>query len=117
MFKFIKNKILVYKINKALEFKLNDQQIKFIFEDKNVFTGRVQGKTTAFIIKLLISKSEIDVRALSQGYYSDESFGIGYIKFFEKEFYLIEEKLRKVGIKTAKLSHSSLKGGKKCLRR
>lgn len=103
MFKLIRKYILILKINKALGFKLNSQQVVYVFKNKDVFTSRVQGKTTAYIIKLLISEKEIDKRMLKEGYYSDREFGLSYNKVFEREFYLIERKLRRYGIKIARV--------------
>jgi hypothetical protein len=85
---------IIQKIQQALNVQLNEFQIKYIFEDDNVFAvGRTIGKTQAYCIKLSLSKGDpIDMRYSEtiKGY-AEKIQGPHYLVWFRdyfKEIYL-----------------------------
>ena len=96
MLKWLKRKILIYKVNKTLNIKLRKEQLGYIFFDKPyTFQGRKSGKTLAYILKFLLNDGRyhiIDIKPDIKG------LNIEYRRFFRGWFKEIYTKLKGRGL-------------------
>lgn len=102
------DKSVIPQIEKALDFKLRDWQIAYIFEEpvvlKYAMFGRRNGKTTAYILKHALENGDKIISMKSLEFVSDETEPISYRKRFFVNYYLdIVTKLNYAGIKTVQL--------------
>ena len=93
MFKWIKQKIIIWRVNKCLGIKLRKDQINCIFHNYiYIMTGKGTGKTLTHILKILLNKGVYDFKTL----HTDESHGTGYrrwyFKYFKEIYYKLKEK-------------------------
>jgi len=96
---------LILKIEKALGFKLNTMQYKYLFTEEHCnWKGRKSGYTTAYMINLALNKDiEIKFGNLRQGGYNDEYHGNNYNHWFYYEFIKIREQLSLAGLDVVKI--------------
>lgn len=96
MFKWIKRQILIWRVNRTLNIKLRKDQIDYIFFDKPyVLQGRRNGKTLAYILKILLNDGKyhiIDIKPDERG------LNIEYRRFFRRWFKEIYIKLKDKGL-------------------
>ena len=92
MFKWIKRKILIHKVNKCLGIKLRKDQIDCIFKNHVYVMGERSGKTLTHILKILLNKGEYDFKKM----HTDEIHGMGYhrwyFNYFRENYYKLKEK-------------------------
>lgn len=92
MFKLIKRKILIHKVNKCLGIKLRKDQINCIFKNHVYVMGERTGKTLTHILKVLLNEGVYDFKNLP----TDEVRGMGYrswyLKWFREIYYKLKEK-------------------------
>lgn len=96
MLKWLKRQILIWRVNKTLDIKLRKDQIDYIFFDKPyVLQGRRNGKTLAYILKILLNDGRyhiVDIKPDERG------LNIEYRHFFRKWFKEIYIKLKNKGL-------------------
>lgn len=91
MFKWIKRKILIHKVNKCLNIKLRKDQINCIFKNHVYVMGERSGKTLTHILKILLNQGIYDFKKLR----IDELHGVGYRNWYLRWFREIYYKLNK----------------------
>lgn len=98
---------IILKIEKALGFNLYPNVIKYLNEDIEwIWEGRKKGKTTAYILKLLLQKHKIIYFNDIGQKYIDEIHNRNYPSFFKHEFIRIRKLLVLAGIHVAEIQHS-----------
>ena len=92
MFKWIKQKILIHRVNKCLKIKLRKDQINCIFKNHVYVMGERTGKTLTHILKILLNQGVYDFKTLR----TDEIHGMGYrswyLRWFKEIYYKLKEK-------------------------
>lgn len=93
--------LMIPLIEKALGFELYEHQRNYILNKGFLKGGRNTGKTTAYCVKLALSKGEpIDLR--KPELYADETQLNGHTeyakRFFKNEFLKIRDQLKSVGL-------------------
>lgn len=92
MIKWIKQKILIKKVNKCLGIKLRKDQINCIFKNHIYVMGERTGKTLTHILKILLNKGVYDFKQIS----TDELHGAGYrrwyLNWFREIYFKLKEK-------------------------
>jgi len=87
-------------VERALHIKLYDWQKAYITGVSDyVAPGRVSGKTTAYMVKLCLSKGEpIDLTKRSEAErYADEYHGHAYPDWFKSELWNVHYELERIG--------------------
>lgn len=101
------DKKLIPAIENTLNIELYPNVIKYLTEDDyNIpYDGRRIGKTTAYIIKMVLDSSieEIKLVDLLEGKYADEIWDYHYRDWFVREFMDVREKLKDSGFKVIKI--------------
>ena len=89
MLERIKRQILIWRVNKTLKIKLRKDQIDYIFFGKPyVLQGRRNGKTLAYILKILLNDGAYYITDIKP---DEKGLNIEYRQFFRrwfKEIYL-----------------------------
>jgi hypothetical protein len=92
MFKWIKRKILIHRVDKCLGIKLRKDQINCIFKNHIYTMGPRTGKTLTHILKILLNEGIYDFKNLP----TDEVHGMGYrrwyFNYFRENYYKLKEK-------------------------
>jgi non-homologous end joining protein Ku len=84
MLKWLKRKILIYRVNKTLNIKLRKDQIDYIFFDKPyTLQGRRNGKTLAYILKILLNDGIYHIVDIEP---DENRLNIEYRQFFRRWF-------------------------------
>lgn len=99
------DKLAIEKIEKALGYKLYPMVIRYLTTDEKChWNGRAYGKTTAYIIKLVLEKDrEIKLSELKMGVYNDEIHDINYNHWFRNELIYIRNLLQMEGFDVIKI--------------
>ncbi len=94
-------------IEKALGFKLYDWQRAYLLEEQHSKPKeRASGRTTAYIVKLLLTNHEpIDIKFHAMRYKDHQ--GVHYTDFFRNFMREIDEKLTNVGLPTCTVKPKS----------
>lgn len=96
MLKWLKIKILIYRVNKTLNIKLRKNQIDYIFFDKPyTLQERKSDKTLAYILKFLLNDGCYHIIEIEP---DENKFNIEYRRFFKRWFKEIYEKLKDKGL-------------------
>ena len=96
---------LIPIIERALEFPLNDMQLRYLTtKERCSWRGRKTGYTTAYIVNLALNTDiEIRLSDLVIGKYNDEfNHGSQYNLWFKYELLEIRDKLSMVGLPVVK---------------
>ena len=90
---------MILKIEKALGFKLYPNVIQYLNEDIDwIWEGRKTGRTTAYILKLVLRKDKIISLNDIGNTYIDAILNRNYPSFFRHEFIKIRKILMSEGI-------------------
>ena len=96
MLKWLKRKILIYRVNKTLNIKLRKNQIDYIFFDKPYpFQDRKSGKTLAYILKFLLNDGRYHIIDIKP---DEKRSNIEYRRFFREWFKETYIKLKDKGL-------------------
>lgn len=97
---------LIPWIEKALGFKLYPIVIQYLTtEEECQWSGRGNGKTTAYILKLVLNKDKvINLSDLKKGKYNDVVRNLTYNSWFTNEFLYIRNLLAAEGFKVIKVT-------------
>lgn len=97
---------MIPTIEAALGFKLYDWQRSYLLGEEHVMpNGRKTGRTTAYIVKILLTNPEpIDIKLEAMKYKDHKE--VRYTQFFRNEVYRIDEKLATVGLDTVLVKHN-----------
>lgn len=91
MIKWIKQKILIWRVNKCLGIKLRKDQIDCIFKNHTYVMGERSGKTLTHILKILLNPGVYNFKTMR----TDEFHGAGYrrwyLKWFKEIYYKLKE--------------------------
>ena len=92
MLEWLKRKILIHRVNKALKIKLRKDQIDYIFFGKPyVLQGRRNGKTLSYILKILLNDGVYHIIDIEP---DENRLNIEYRRFFRRWFKEIYIKLK-----------------------
>ena len=92
MLEWLKRKILIHRVNKALNIKLEEDQINYIFFDKPYASrDRKSEKTLAYILKILLNDGMYHIVDIEP---DENRFNIEYRRFFRRWFKEIYIKLK-----------------------
>jgi hypothetical protein len=96
MFKWLKRKILIWRVNKTLNIKLRKEQIDYIFFNRSyVSQGRRSGRTLAYILRILLNDGRyhiVDIRP------DENRSNVEYRRFFRRWLIEIYTKLKNKGL-------------------
>lgn len=93
MFKWIKRKILIKRVNECLDIELRKDQIGCIFEGKPyLMMGRRNGKTLTHILRILLNKGMYDFKILAEDEHHDSNYRHWYLNYFREIYYKLKEK-------------------------
>ena len=88
MFKCIKRKRLIKRVNECLGIQLRKDQIDYIFKGKPyLMVGRRNGKTLAHILRTLLNKGIYDFKILAEDEHHDSNYRWWYLNQFKAIYY------------------------------
>ena len=92
MLKWLNRQILIWRVNKTLKIKLRKDQINYIFFGKPyVLQGRGNGKTLAYILKILLNDGTYHITDIKP---DEKGLNVRYRQFFRRWFKEIYIKLK-----------------------
>lgn len=105
MFKWIKRKILIKRVNECLGIKLRKDQIDCIFKNNVYVMGERTGKTLTHILKILLNEGVYDFKQMG----TDEIHGTGYRRWYLNWFREIYFKLKEKNLVQCVISNIEVK--------